>query len=79
MKKLIFSLTVLSLSACTMSQKTNDDDSQSVTSNITFSKHMKTGLCFGMVTFTKSGGFNSVSVTCVPCDSLKKVKVVEVN
>jgi hypothetical protein len=63
-----------------MSQKTKDTEVESIIKNITYSKDMKTGLCYGIVTIVKSSDiFDSGLITCVPCDSLKKVKVIEVN
>ncbi len=42
---------------------------------VVYIKDNRTGLCFGEI----EPNSNSESITCVPCDSLKKVTVIEIN
>jgi hypothetical protein len=74
MKKIIIFLgLVLLLVSCQMSSKPNV---AKVGRNLTYFKDAKTGICFAAVnSYSNSSGNKYTSITCVPCDSLKKVKV----
>lgn len=44
-------------------------------SGITYFKDEETGLCFGEVQSSTYLSFSVKSITCVPCDSLKKIGI----
>lgn len=47
-------------------------------SNFIYFKNMKTNLCYSMCNYnTSEGSMNSGTFTCVPCDSLKNVEIIE--
>lgn len=50
----------------------------SVHSNgITYFNDTATGLCFGKVESITDGMYSVVSITCVPCDSLKRIGLIK--
>jgi len=60
------------LTACQMSRKTNV---YKLGSHITYVKDANTNLCFATINSRTLDGFSVTSFTCVPCDSLKNVKI----
>ena len=69
MRKILFGILIL-ICGCTKVGK----NCKSIESNgIIYFKDVSTGLCFGKVDNTGYGGFVTTSITCVPCDSLKKL------
>lgn len=74
MKKLLFLIVLFGvLTSC---QLTNEPNVNKIERNLVYFKDEKTGLCFAAINSMSSKSLsNSTSITCVPCDSLKKVKV----
>lgn len=72
MKKVFIVLSLIMLVSCQMSERTNV---QRVGSNMSYFKDEKTGLCYAAINSRSTHGGSYTSITCVPCDSLKKVKV----
>lgn len=68
MKKMLFCLIVFFTISCS---PTFIETDSSVKENIRYFKDKDTNLCFA--TITSGSSLNSVSITCVPCDSLKRV------
>ena len=64
MKYLLF---LVLLCSCQMSSSTNYKKL-----SITYFKDVNTGLCFASVNSYSYMGYQIVSLTCVPCDSLKR-------
>lgn len=61
------------LPSCQINEK---PDTSEIQENIVYFKDPNTGLCFAAVNSTNTKSWsNSSSITCVPCDSLKKVEV----
>ena len=62
------------LASCEHYTKT---DPSGFDNKFTYFKDKKTGLCFGAITNQHGGSIveTSTSITCVPCDSLKKIGV----
>lgn len=78
MIKFIFGILILFfIVSCqgVMSKKPSEEASSDIVKNITYVKDKKTGLCFATVLAVGSDGWNSSSITCVPCDSLKNVPI----
>ena len=49
---------------------------KSIRENLVYFKDPNTGLCFAAINSTNTSSLsNSTSITCVPCDSLKRVDV----
>jgi len=66
---------VFMLVGCQFNGKPDTDEIQS---NLAYFKDPNTNLCFAAVNSTNTKSWsNSSSITCVPCDSLKNVKVHE--
>ena len=66
---------VLILIACLNSQQTTTENLDVKFNNIlTYFKDERTGLCFATTSSYTTYG-TVVSITCVPCDSLKKIKI----
>jgi hypothetical protein len=72
MKKLIVLLGLIMLVSCQANDTTNNND---VKNNITYFKDAKTGLCYAAINSYTYGGYKVTSITCVPCDSLKKIEI----
>lgn len=63
---------ILGLFSCQLNDKAQ---TKSIEDNLTYFKDEKTGLCFAAIN-SQTYGFNTVtSITCVPCDSLKKIGI----
>ncbi len=77
MKRIIalFGLLLL-LAACQESSTTNVEK---IENKITYFKDARTGLCFAALNSTTYGGSDVTSITCVPCEALKNVKVTVLN
>lgn len=54
---------------------TNEDEVSTIKSKITYIKDDKTGLCFAVLNNSTDGFRSTFSITCVPCDSLKRVSL----
>ena len=50
-------------------------ETEKVQENLTYFKDEKTNLCFASINSSSYGGYSVTSITCVPCDSLKRVKL----
>jgi len=76
MKKFLalISITMFLFLSCQTSQETNTQD---VVSSISYFRDSTTGLCFAAVNSVSYPGITSI--TCVPCDSLKKLKYGKIN
>ena len=55
--------------------KTNDDEAQVIKDKLTYIKDDKTRLCFAVLNNHTDGFRSTFAITCVPCDSLKRVGV----
>lgn len=78
MKKfLIVFLCGIILTSCNMTSAPSNSDAQSNVSQISYIKDTRTGLCFGMLNSTSYTGYEITSITCVPCDSLKNVLLIQ--
>ncbi len=69
--KLIVTVILLILLSC--KNNVGEEMPKVESGGITFFKHLPTGLCFGKIYSSTSDGHEVVSITCVPCDSLKKI------
>lgn len=82
MKKIIlFAAAIVLLTAfssCSVNSSKIDVDSFE-TEDIIYFKDLRTGLCFGVAASRVYGATSStgMGMTCVPCESLKNVKVYE--
>lgn len=66
-------LLALVLPSCQFNVK---PDTAEIQENIVYFKDPNTGLCFAAVNSTNTKSLsNNSSITCVPCDSLKRVEV----
>jgi len=54
---------------------TNDEEAIVIKSKITYIKDERTGLCFAVLNNSTDGFRSTFSITCVPCDSLKRVSL----
>lgn len=72
MKKLILVCALLMLVSCQMNEST---DNAQVQNYLTYFKDPRTGLCFASINSSTYGGNRVTSITCVPCDSLKKIGI----
>ncbi len=73
MKQLLLILSIIFLISCR-----NDvgENTHHVSANgITYYKDSVTGLCFGKIENSTYYSFIVTSITCVPCDSLKKIGI----
>lgn len=69
MKKIIFLSLICIVSSCQFTERTNIDK---IEDNITYFKDSRTGLCFAAINSLSLKSLNEfVSITCVPCDSVK--------
>lgn len=75
MKKLIllFALMTIGLSSCD-DPKVQSERINKVIETTFYYKDSKTGLCFAGI-YNRNAYGDVVSITCVPCDSLKKIGV----
>lgn len=76
MKKTILPLFVALLIISCDARISTVDTSQAtdIKNSLSYFKDTATGLCFGTIQAGKIGtNDGSISITCVPCDSLKKV------
>lgn len=62
---------LLLLAGCTQPQSTSDDN-DGIAQNLSYFKDSKTGLCFAAVKSFGYGGYNTVSITNVPCSAVGK-------
>lgn len=69
LKALILFIGFISLNSCGQFSET----SSSVVNNISYFRDNHTGLCFASITNNVEG--KVTVITCVPCDSLKNVKI----
>lgn len=69
MKKTLFLLTILVL--CGSCQTNSESDVGKIIENLTYFKDPSTNLCFATINSSDRYGFKVVSITCVPCDSVK--------
>lgn len=72
MKKIALLLLLFFVASCQMTEKT---DIKQIKENLTYFKDERTGLCYAVVNSISTQGGSYTSITCVPCDSLKHVKV----
>lgn len=72
MKKLILFFAVIMLASCQINDTT---DNSKIIENITYFKDERTKLCFASVNSYSYGSRVITSITCVPCDSLKKIGI----
>jgi hypothetical protein len=73
MKKLLVLLFIAVVAvACQMSSVSNTED---IKRSITYFKDESTGLCFAAINSMSGAGYTVTSITCVPCDSLKKIGI----
>jgi hypothetical protein len=72
MKKIILFLFIgmMGLLSC---QSTTRPNTKSLGNDVTYFKDTITNLCFGAIASQTNTPYDIVSITCVPCDSLKKV------
>ncbi len=67
MKKILLVITTIFLLSCDSSI----ENSEELTTRITYFKDNDTNLCFGQITSSSYGAHTVTSITCVPCDSVK--------
>lgn len=78
MKKLIYIITLFSLFSCSVDVSNIDNDTaQDVVKSIKYVQDPRTGLCYGVVSFSQatSAHESGLTVTWVPCDSVKNFLV----
>lgn len=73
--KLIIILAVVSSALLSSCQWTGKPNTHKLERNIEYFKDERTGLCYAAVNSVQADGLANTSFTCVPCDSLKNVKV----
>ncbi len=54
---------------------TNEDEVKVIKDKITYIKDYRTGLCFAVLNNHTDGFRSTFIITCVPCDSLKRVNI----
>jgi hypothetical protein len=54
-------------------QRTVRPDTENLGHDVMYFKDTITNLCYASIASKTYGGMDVVSITCVPCDSLKKV------
>lgn len=75
MKKILIGLSLIFvLIACQVPAHYRSDDND-VISGIKYIKDDRTGLCFAILTSVSANTYIIISITCVPCDSLKKLGI----
>jgi hypothetical protein len=76
MKKLIllFVLMTIGLSSCEQSESERAKDIKKIIETTFYYRDSQTGLCFAGV-YSRNAYGDVVSITCVPCDSLKKIGI----
>lgn len=67
--KYFFILLAFLLSSC---QQTLPTDTGNISDQLTYFKDARTGLCFAAINSVNYGGYSTTSITCVPCDSLRR-------
>lgn len=70
MKKMLLVVILITLFSCQNNSKT---DVLKLKNGITYFKDDETNLCFATINSSTYGGYEIVSITCVPCDSIKKL------
>ena len=68
----LLTITTLLLTSC---QDNINSDSTEILDSIQYVKDTRTGLCFATVSSMTHSLYVVTSITCVPCDSLKRVDV----
>ncbi len=71
MKKIVISLALITLIGC--ENNVGKEMPKVESEGIMFFKHLPTGLCFAKIINITEGFHDVVIITCVPCDSLKKI------
>jgi hypothetical protein len=71
MKKLLLLLALCFVLGSCEQTTTTDVQKLSTNYNISYFIDNRTGLCFGALSSRTHGGWSVVSITCVPCDSVK--------
>ncbi len=81
-KKIAIVLAVIILSSCAIREnkgedlhKTNEEECDVIKSKLTYLRDEKTGLCFAVLNNHTNGHRSTFAITCVPCDSLKRLIV----
>jgi hypothetical protein len=74
MKKLFVLLVFITITFVSC-QMNGTSDNQDVKNSISYFKDERTGLCFASINSSTYTGYKVTSITCVPCDSLKKVGI----
>lgn len=70
---LVSTLLAVVLSSCQFNDKADTDE---IKDNIVYFRDSNTGLCFAAINSINTKSLSSSSsITCVPCDSLKRIKV----
>lgn len=71
MKRLVVLFLMLVFLSCQNNSLSNKDE---IVVNISYIKDENTGLCFATVNSLTYGFYSIVSISCVPCDSIKNLK-----
>jgi len=76
MKKLIllFVLMTIGVSSCTQSPEEQAKETEKIVETTFYYRDSRTGLCFAGI-YSRNVYGDVVSITCVPCDSLKKIGI----
>lgn len=74
-KILIIFLCGIIFTSCNMTSAPSSANAQNNVTKISYIKDSRTGLCFGMLNSTSYSGYETTSITCVPCDSVKNILV----
>lgn len=69
MTKILLFFIGLTLFGCQYNEPTDTTELQS---NLSYFKDHRTNLCFAALNSQSSNGYMVTSITCVPCDSVKK-------
>lgn len=72
MKSLLMFLCGIIVTSCNLTTSPSSTGAHENASQITYTKDDRSGLCFGMLNSMHSG-YESTSITCVPCDSVEKL------
>lgn len=71
MKKIILTIVLATILVFTMiGCDSSIENSEELTTRITYFKDNDTNLCFGQITSTSYSAYTITSITCVPCDSI---------
>lgn len=72
MKKSIFIISLaLIFFGC---QSTEQTDTSEISDNLSYFKDSRTGLCFAAINSNTKDGWEVISITCVPCDSVPELR-----